>query len=64
MRIPDEVTRVEGCTCGGTIYHRSSEPRCALLDIDDPDVVQGAVDEAEARVQAWVDARNAGLKTQ
>jgi len=61
-RIPNEITRVRGCTCGGHLYHRSSEPRCALLDIDDVDDVQARLDEADARVQDYIDAKNRALQ--
>lgn len=61
-RIPNAVTAVRGCTCGGSIYHRSSEPRCALLDIDDPDDVQARLDEAEDRTRAYTHALNERLR--
>lgn len=61
-RIPSEVSQVEGCTCGGHVYHRHSEPRCELLDIADGAVVQARLNEASARVQAYVDAKNEQLR--
>jgi hypothetical protein len=61
-KIPQEVTHVEGCTCGGSVYHRLSDPRCALLDLDDPAEIQARLDAAEERVREYIAHKNAALK--
>jgi hypothetical protein len=60
-RIPHEITRVEHCTCGGTIWHRDSPPRCALLDLGDPTEVDRVIGEAEDRIKAYTAGLNARL---
>lgn len=65
--VPAEVTRVEGCTCGGLEYHRaqtiydSPGSGCALWALPQ-DEIRAAVDDALARLDAHTAALNARLR--
>jgi hypothetical protein len=56
--VPAEVTRVEGCDCGGLEWHRTG---CALYSLPYEDAV-AAVDDALAREAAFGAALNARLR--
>ena len=55
--VPAEVSRVEGCDCGGTVLHLTT---CALWDLP-PEQAQAAVDDAERRLREHVDELNRRL---
>ena len=55
---PAELTRVDGCDCGGLTWHRSD---CTLWDVPVP-VRLAAVDAALAREREFTDALNARLR--
>lgn len=50
VRIPSEVSRVEGCDCGGWLWHAVD---CTLNSLPE-DQAQAALADAEVRVQAYV----------
>lgn len=50
--IPDDVTRVNGCNCGGTKYHLQN---CTLWDLPQEQMAD-SVNEAEDRINAYVSA--------
>jgi hypothetical protein len=58
MRVPDEITKVDGCNCGGFDLHRAD---CSIFDLPH-DRAQAAVDEAHERLQAWTDELNRRLQ--
>ena len=58
IEVPDEVTRVNGCDCGGLDYHRWD---CTIWSLPF-DVRMTAVDAARAREQAFTAALNARLR--
>ena len=65
--VPAEVTRVEGCTCGGLEWHRAQtgyDPPgtgCAIWSLLH-EQVQQAVDDALAREREFGVALNAALR--
>jgi hypothetical protein len=56
--VPAEVTRVEGCDCGGLEWHRTD---CALFSLPYADQV-AAVDAARDRVASSTAELNARLR--
>jgi hypothetical protein len=54
MKIPDEVSRVDGCSCRGVQYHRAD---CTIFDLELEDAI-AATEQAEQRIQAYTDRLN------
>lgn len=55
---PAEVTRVNGCDCGGLEWHRDT---CSIWAVPHADAL-AAVDDAHAREQAFTDGLNRKLR--
>ena len=62
--VPPEITRVEGCDCGGMTFHRAPDrgyPGCSLLALP-VDRQRAAIAAAEDREAAWNDELNRKLR--
>ena len=56
--VPAEVSRVEGCDCGGQQWHRQD---CTIFSLP-YETAQGAVDASLERERAFTDRLNARLR--
>jgi hypothetical protein len=63
---PPEVTRVEGCTCGGFTFHAAPDrgkPGCGLFSMP-WEQAKAAIEAAQDREQAYTGKLNARLREQ
>lgn len=62
--VPAEVTRVEGCTCGGVTFHVAQDrdqPGCAIFSLP-PEQAKAAIEAAQDRQAAFTAGLNAKLR--
>jgi hypothetical protein len=57
--VPAAVTSVQGCDCGGFMFHRTD---CSLFSLP-TEQARAAVEKAEDELAAHVAALNEGLRT-
>jgi hypothetical protein len=55
--IPENVTNVAGCDCGGTNIHVTT---CSIFGLP-PDEAMAAIQAANDRIQEWTDQLNASM---
>ena len=59
-----EVSAVAGCDCGGLDWHRAEafgQPGCSIWALP-PEEQRAAIDAAHARLDAFTESLNAGLR--